>query len=78
MSFCRYGGYGEMAQKVIEGDLSHVTSYAREIEILSALWSLSCELICTIPDGLLRGRKVFMNLTIFSANQPAIGPTVIF
>ena len=23
-----YGGYGEMAQKVIEGDMSHVKSYA--------------------------------------------------
>ena len=23
-----YGGYGEMAQKVIEGDMSHVNSYA--------------------------------------------------
>ena len=25
---CIYGGYGEMAQKVIEGDMSHVKSYA--------------------------------------------------
>ena len=24
----KYGGYGEMAQKVIEGDMSHVKSYA--------------------------------------------------
>ena len=28
-----YGGYGEMAQKVIEGDISHVKSYAWEIEM---------------------------------------------
>ena len=28
-----YGGYGEMAQKVIEGDMSHVKSYAGEIEM---------------------------------------------
>ena len=28
-----YGGYGEMAQKVIEGDMSHVKWYAWEIEM---------------------------------------------
>ena len=25
---CNYGGYGETAEKVIEGDMSHVKSYA--------------------------------------------------
>ena len=28
-----YGGYGEMAQKVIERDMSHVKWYAWEIEM---------------------------------------------
>ena len=28
-----YGGYGEMAQKIIEGVQWHVTGYAFEIEI---------------------------------------------
>ena len=33
VSFHKYGGYGEMAQKVIEGRQWHVTAYSFEIEM---------------------------------------------
>ena len=44
--------------------------YRDGLSAVRNLWSLSCSLICKIPDGLLRGRKVFMNWTIFFS-QPA-------